>query len=384
MSLFQSIARLDDLRIVEVIGAREDWDPSCPEWRSYVSGLGCLRSALRLSSTTITRLSLALPLAALVGVLDGTPLSSCSDWGEGYTGALSLPSLEDLTLELRKATKLDSMQDTIKQLFEITIPHFISRHATLRILAINVQPAGNCLAPCLLLSPLFDALSPEPRTTILPRLQSFSITNPVISFGMANDAVAKELSALARFLRQLADQLTSLRLDLQAHRYTFFSFYLNTQSYHFTLPPPGEWFLNELYSVPFSFLQTLDLSLLFYQSSNYDNAVSIALGRYLNPLLARGLRVLRLRDYVFMSLKEIKILLTAFTSEGRNLVEFHITVQYLTPWLLDLLADRLPALETLGLTFEAFSHEEVTSDELQRGFRDRETPLKVSKSSSDV
>ncbi|KAF9453414.1 hypothetical protein P691DRAFT_800678 [Macrolepiota fuliginosa MF-IS2] len=370
-SLLDSIAKLDGLYTVEVVFSSGVWTTVSPEWKPYVIGLGYLRCALRMSGATITRLSLSIPVVALGHFLDGTRRTmGCPDWSPGHAGEIVLPNLEDLILILRQTAEPNLMQDAVKQIYEVSIPEFISKHKMLTTLTIeDIQYAADPAhpSPYLPLAPIFRALSSEPHSATLSQLRSFSITHPVIAWNVTDDTVAAELEALSNFLQRYASQLTTLRLDLQAY------FLPLPRSY--TLPHPRKWFSNELYSVPFKCLQTLDISMLFYPFANYgDTAVSYSLGQYLRPLLESGLKVLRVRDYIFTSLDQVKTLLNASAAEGNGgLVELDITVRHLSPWLLDLLAGRFPTLEVLGLTFEVFTHEKVPTDGPQSVWEDTES-----------
>lgn len=348
--LLQSFTNIDNLHSIELVGPIDWWHSQHKRWRI---GLDRLRDLLHLSSSTLTRLSLVIPLHLLEHFFRVIPQQSKPD--------VFLPRLEELNLELQKTHELASLQDgTIQHLLGTTIPTFISRHSTLRALSLNAPPS---LWQCLPLSPLFLALSSE-HSTHLSHLRSFSISNPIVSVGVPDyeNTITKEKDALAQFLQRYAKQLTTLQLDLQVHRNAIPFVVPVPPFYNFVLPPPDNWFSHALYSVPFNCLRSLDISLLYYHSCRprFLRQASVpAFSEYLGLLVERGLRVLKLRDYVFESLEEFQTLLNAFPfqQKDRGLVELDLTLRCISPWILDLLAEKLPALETLGLTFEAWTSE---------------------------
>ncbi|KAJ3553599.1 hypothetical protein NP233_g12608 [Leucocoprinus birnbaumii] len=280
----------------------------------------------------------------------------------GPSTALFLPHLEELALELRRAPESASMQnDSIERLLGQLIPKFISRHLTLRALTFNVPPS---LTPSQSLSLLFHALS-SPDLTSLPLLRSFSITNPIVSFGVLDyeSTVTSELDSLAGFLHRYVKQLTTIQLDLQVHRNTVFTTTHNPLYYNFSLPSAGTWFSHALYNLPFSCLHSLDLSLMFYDNHPiYTREETVpAFCDFLRPLVERGLRRLKLRDYIFEPEDDFLTLLEAFPFQEREegLIELDISVRYISPSILNLLAERLPALEILALTFEAWTSKKL-------------------------
>ncbi|KAF5359798.1 hypothetical protein D9756_003349 [Leucocoprinus leucothites] len=359
-NLLQSLGKMDGLCSVELVGPCAWWDNHHKQWMAYCAGLDCIRDALRLSSNTLTRLSLAIPLSLLDGFLgrSGPELSSPSESSK----PMFLPHLEEFALELRRTLESTSLQDdAIQRLLGVTIPTFISRHLSLRALSFNVPPS---LMPCLLLSPLFHALSSE-NTTVLPYLRSFSITSPIVSVGMDDyeNTVIGELDALAHFLQRYARQLTAIQLDLQVHRNTVPTINSSSLYYNFALPSAEKWFSHTLYNISFSCLRSLDLSLMFYSTyPSYPRGATIStISDYLRPIVERGMKTLKLRDYVFESQDEIGILLNAFSFQERDggLVELDLSVRYLSPPTLHLLAERFPRLEVLALTFEAWMPNEL-------------------------
>ncbi|KAJ3568475.1 hypothetical protein NP233_g5688 [Leucocoprinus birnbaumii] len=352
-SLLQSFAQMDGLCSIELLGPCDWWDSHHKQWLAYCSGLDHIRDMLQLSRNTLTRLSLAIPLASLEHFFSDMPQPSDPF---GPSTALFLPHLEELALELRRAPESASMQnDSIERLLGQLIPKFISRHLTLRALTFNVPPS---LTPSQSLSLLFYALS-SPDLTTLPLLRSFSITNPIISFGVLDyeSTVTSELDALAGFLHRYVKQLTTIQLDLQVHRNTVFTTTHNPLYYNFSLPSAGTWFSHTLYSLPFSCLHSLDLSLMFYDNHPiYTREETVpAFCDFLRPLVERGLRRLKLRDYIFEPEDDFLTLLEAFPFQEREegLIELDISIRYISPSILNLLAERLPALEILALTFES-------------------------------
>lgn len=232
---------------------------------------------------------------------------------ESYRLALSttlvLPRLEDLSVKLSRAQNNDSSDDAV--LHNIMIPFVNNHHLTLQSLDISSEQG-------------FDISSLVLKLQHFPCLWKFSASYPIFT------------------IRQ-ADQSSGLRHVLETHSDTLRSIRFRFQPLGGIYPTEDDWHEQAFLCVKLPNLESADLCIEGYALRNIDP--SRYLQQYANSLTSVTFHRPRVLVY-----EDVERLVGLFAHHDR-LRSLDITVHVLNPHLLDLIAEKLPSLGRLALSF---------------------------------
>ena len=237
-------------------------------------------------------------------------------YGDGFTSVLVLPRLRELNITLSE-DRFTYNRDSVAHLRNTVIPFINNHHDTLESLKLTLVECSSFGTPCLL------------GLCHFPRLRTFEFYHyPITAISLDH---ILDTSGLRHILEIHSSGLGALGLDV------LFSGSLTDSRL------ASERYAREIFQVALPYLKSLKLGTGFFWDWQRTSA-------YL-PRFGQSLTTLTLSESdIRFSYSDAKAVADAFSDQG-HLQSLDMSVHFLSPDLIDLLAATLPGLHILELGF---------------------------------